>query len=752
VLAQRGGAVKGGNFDFSTSGVYVFMKDQVNALVQGNYAFPKELLGIHPASDGKGQVIRGFFPHAKTLTVINKSTGNKAAATKIHADGLFEASISDSADFSYRFELSSFDDHVWETDDPYRFESQVSDFDAYLIAEGTNYRTYKSMGAHLKTVDGVEGVLFTLWAPNATRVSIIGSFNKWDGRQNPMQNLGSSGIWELFIPSLCQGDLYKFEIKGLHGYLTEKADPYAFASEMRPRTASMVWDINKYSWNDAAWMKARPETNWHKSPISIYEVHLGSWQRIEEDGEERFLTYEELGDRLIPYVKELGYTHIELLPITEHPFDGSWGYQCLGYFSPTSRFGDPDAFKRFVDRCHQENIGVILDWVPAHFPKDEHGLAHFDGSHLYEHSDPRKGEHSDWGTLIYNYGRNEVKAFLLSSAIYWADIFHLDGIRVDAVASMLYLDYSREEGEWLPNEYGGRENLEAVAFLKQFNEVVHLDYPGFLTFAEESTSWPGVSQPTFNGGLGFDFKWNMGWMHDTLEFYAKETIHRKHHHGDITFPMVYAYSENFILPYSHDEVVHGKGSILNKMPGDDWQKFANARLAYAFMWSQPGKKLLFMGCEFGQWDEWDADQSMDWHLEGFGPHKGMRKLITDLNKTYVAEPALYENDYNWEGFRWIDLHDAEQSVLSYIRLADDQNDFIICVFNFTQVPRNGYRLGVPQAGEYSEVLNTDSEYYGGSNVGSHGERYSEEVAWQDNDQSISINLPPLSAVFLKKTD
>jgi 1,4-alpha-glucan branching enzyme len=605
------------------------------------------------------------------------------------------------------------------------------------------------MGAHACSLGGHAGVRFAVWAPNAERVSLIGDVNHWDGRVLPLQSLGASGIWVLFVPGLKLGDLYKFEIRGQGGHLSQKADPYAFAGELRPRTASRVWDVHAYTWNDGDWMQARTkQPDPINQPISVYECHLGSWKRVMEGEEERFLTYRELAEDLIPYVKSLGFSHIELLPVTEHPFDGSWGYQTLGYFAVTSRFGTPDDFKFFVDRCHQEGLGVILDWVPAHFPKDPHGLVQFDGSHLYEHADPRKGEHRDWGTLIFNYDRNEVRTFLMSSAVFWADVYHLDGIRVDAVASMLYLDYSREEGDWIPNEFGGRENLGAVSFLKRFNEVMHQEFPGFLTFAEESTSWPMVSRPVYLGGLGFGLKWNMGWMNDTLEYIGKEAIHRKYHHSELTFSLIYAFNENFILPLSHDEVVHGKRSLLDKMPGDNWQKFANLRLLLSYMWTHPGKKLLFMGGEFGQWLEWNAEAQLQWHLTQYDPHAKLRDMVRDLNRLFRELPALHELDYAGEGFEWIDLHDSQQSVLSYIRKAADPKDRVLVVLNFTPVPRENYRLGVSRPGFYREVFNSDSEIYGGSNLGNDGGVQSEAVAWMGREYSVRMTLPPLGAVVL----
>jgi 1,4-alpha-glucan branching enzyme len=724
-------------------------REAIDAIVHGTHGSPYEVLGMNETGPSSpGVVVRSFQPYARKVEVISADTGEALELARIHDQGLFELVLSGRQKFRYRLRMTGFDDHQWELEDPYRFPLQITDFDLYLFGEGTHYRTYTKMGAHVMTIDGVPGVHFAVWAPNAIRVSVIGWFNRWDGRHHPMQHRGSSGLWEIFIPHLQPGDLYKFEIKGHNNFLGQKADPYAFFSELRPKSASVVWDLDRYQWRDEAWMSQRRETRWHDKPISVYEVHLSSWRRVPGDFN-RWLTYRELADQLIPYVKELGYTHIELLPISEHPFDGSWGYQTIGYFAPTSRFGTPDDFMYFVDRCHQEGIGVLLDWVPAHFPKDGHGLAYFDGSHLYEHADPRKGEHRDWGTLIFNYGRNEVKTFLLSNAMYWADVYHIDGLRVDAVASMLYLDYSRKEGEWVPNQFGGRENLEAVDFLKRFNEVVHGEYPGFITFAEESTAWPMVSKPTYLGGLGFDFKWNMGWMHDTLVYISKEPVHRKYHHHELTFSLIYAFTENFILPFSHDEVVHGKGSMLDKMPGDGWQKFANLRLLYAYMFAHPGKKLLFMGGEFGQGREWNYHESLDWHLLEYEPHRKMQELVRDLHAQYRLYGAMHEIDFSWEGFEWIDLHDWEQSIISFFRRGKDPRDILVCVCNCTPVPREGYRIGVPEPGRYTEVLNTDAAAYGGSNVVNEGDKWADNMPWMGRNWSIGLRLPPLGAVYLR---
>lgn len=625
----------------------------------------------------------------------------------------------------------------------------LTDYDLHLIGEGSHYKKYEKLGAHFIEIDGVKGVHFAVWAPNAKKVSVIGDFNNWNSKSHPMQSLGESGIWETFIPGLGEGTLYKFEIRsGFRKYTAQKADPFAFYFELRPKSASIVYDINGYGWNDDDWMKKRAGTPWFESPIATYEVHLGSWMRVTEEGG-RWLTYRELADRLIPYVADMGYTHIELLPVTEHPLDASWGYQTLGYFAPTARYGEPKDFMYFVDRCHGAGIGVILDWVPAHFPTDGHGLGYFDGTSLYEHEDPRKGFHPDWGTKIFNYGRNEVRNFLISNAFFWFEKYHIDGLRVDAVASMLYLDYSRKEGEWIPNVYGGRENIEAVDFLKRFNEVSHQYHPGILTVAEESTAWPNVSKPTYLGGLGFGFKWNMGWMNDTLVYFSKDPVHRKYHHNNLTFSLLYAFTENFILPLSHDEVVHGKGSLLNKMPGDMWQKFANLRALYGFMYGHPGKKLLFMGGEFGQWDEWDFDRSLDWRLLEFEPHRGLQRFVKDLNRIYRAEPSLYEVDFDYKGFEWIDFHDVEGSVVAFMRRAKNASDFTVFVCNFTPVPRVNYRVGVPEPGYYREMLNSDSAYYWGSDMGNGGGVIAENIPFQMRPYSLNITLPPLAVVAFK---
>ncbi len=627
--------------------------------------------------------------------------------------------------------------------------SWLSDFDKYLIGEGTHERSYEKLGAHLVTFDGQDGVVFAVWAPNARQVDIIGDFNGWDDRLHPMHS-SDSGIWTLFIPELKEFTVYKYRITSQSGEKFDKSDPYGFAMELRPKTGSITFDLDSYTWQDSKWMEERSRRQSLESPISIYEVHLGSWRKLpDEKWGSRYLSYRELADTLIPYVLEMGYTHIELLPIAEYPYDGSWGYQVLGFFAPTSRFGTPHDFMYFVDQCHQQGVGVILDWVPAHFPKDGSGLNYFDGTHLYAHEDPRQGEHQDWGTMIFNYGRNEVRSFLISNALFWLDKYHIDGLRVDAVASMLYLDYSREEGQWMPNRFGGRENLDAISFLRKANEVVHGIFPGILTIAEESTSWPMVSRPTYLGGLGFSLKWNMGWMHDTLSYMTKDPIHRRFHHNEMTFGMLYAFHENFILPISHDEVVHGKGSLLGKMAGDDWQKFANLRAYLGFMWSYSGKKLLFMGCDFGQWQEWNHDTSLEWIALEAENHRGMQRFVRDLNLVYRSEPALYDNDFDWSGFSWINANDSDNSVLSFIRRAKNPDDFLVIICNFTPIVRENYRIGVPSGGSYMELINSDLEVYWGSNV-SNGRINSIPEQAHGMDNTLSLTLPPLSTLILKQ--
>ena len=721
-------------------------KDELQSLADGGHGEPGRLLGLRHGTDDT--VIRAQYPHASKVEWLNLKNGAAHEMTRIREPGLFEVRVAGTERVPYRFRVREGDAPTRELEDPYRFAPELSDFDMHLFHEGTHCRVYETLGAHPGTREGVAGVRFAVWAPNAKRVSVVGDFNRWDGRAHPMMRRNATGVWELFLPGLSRGIVYKYEILGADGHPHIKCDPYAFTSELRPQNASIVWEHGTYGWTDAEWMKQRARKNWHQSAISVYEVHAGSWKRKHEDGD-RWLTYREMADTLVPYVKDLGYSHIEFLPLTEHPFDASWGYQTTGYFAPTSRFGSPDDLKYLVDRCHQAGIGVILDWVPAHFPRDSHGLAWFDGSHLYEHADPRQGEHKDWGTLIFNYGRHEVRSFLMSSAVCWADLYHIDGLRVDAVASMLYLDYSRKAGEWIPNKHGGRENLEAVDFLKKFNEIMHADFPGILTFAEESTAWPMVSRPVYLGGLGFGLKWNMGWMHDILEYMDKDPVHRKYHHNGLTFSLIYAFNENFILPFSHDEVVHGKKSMIDKMPGDVWQRFANLRLLYALMYGHPGKKLLFMGQEFGQWSEWNCHVALDWPLLEYNFHRGLQALVRDLNKIYAAHPPLHEIDFEPGGFEWIDFHDSEQSALSFIRRGENPEDVVVCVFNFTPVIRKDYRAGVPMAGEYLEILNTDAQYYGGSNIGNAGRVVAEAKPWNGKSASVRLTLPPLGAVFLR---
>ena len=622
-------------------------------------------------------------------------------------------------------------------------QSILSDIDRYLLAEGTLHRAYERLGAHFMERDGQSGVLFAVWAPNAKFVSVIGDFNGWNISANRMEP-SSAGVWEVFIPRLRQGDTYKYHIESTNGgYSVDKADPYCFSAEIRPQTASRVWDLESYAWQDDSWMAARAKRNSLNAPISIYEVHLGSWRRVPEEGN-RWLTYREMAPLLADYVHDAGFTHIELLPVMEHPFDGSWGYETTGYFAPTSRFGSPNDFKYFVDYLHQHEIGVILDWVPAHFPKDEAGLGYFDGSHLYEHADPRKGEHPDWNTFVFNYGRNEVRSFLISNALFWLDQYHVDGLRVDAVAAMLYLDYGRAEGEWIPNRYGGKENIEAIEFLRSFNESVYRAFPDVMTIAEESTAWPLVSRPNYLGGLGFGLKWNMGWMHDMLAYMSQDPVFRSYHHNQITFSLLYAFTENFVLPFSHDEVVYGKGSLLRKMPGDEWQKFANLRLLYGFMFGHPGKKLLFMGNEFGQWSEWNHDASLDWHLLGSPPHFALARWVRDLNTLYRGQPALYELDFDPAGFAWVDCKDFQRSVVSFLRRGRNEDDLLLFVCNFTPVVRQNYRVGVPREGFWKEVLNSDAPLYGGSGQGNFGGLHAVPLPIHGLPYSINMTLPPLA--------
>jgi 1,4-alpha-glucan branching enzyme len=737
------------------------LKRSVDALVIGKNSEPFSLLGPHPISGG--WAIRFFLPWADEASISLNSPGGERPpmvtakmvdAVKLRPEGFFEATFLSGqttapAPSSYKIHYRTHHGEEHEVYDTYAFPYSISEFDLYLMGEGRHYDTYEKLGAHVVTQEGVAGVHFAVWAPSAQRVSVVGDFNRWDGRVAVMRPRGSSGIWELFVPELKEGAVYKYEIIGPYGtMLPLKADPYGFRSEVRPNTGSMVARLDAHTWQDADWMERRENKKWLDAPISIYEVHLGSWRKVPEAGN-RWLSYRELGDQLIPYVKELGYTHIELLPIMEHPFDGSWGYQTIGYFAATSRYGSPADFMEFIDRCHQAALGVLLDWTPAHFPRDAHGLSQFDGTHLYEHSDPRQGSHPDWGTLVYNYGRNEVRNYLISNALFWLDKYHIDGLRVDAVASMLYLDYSRKAGEWVPNKFGGRENLEAIEFLKRLNEVAHGKFPGVLTIAEESTSWPSVSRPTYLGGLGFSLKWNMGWMNDTLKYFSANPIHRKYEHNKLTFSLIYAFTENFLLPFSHDEVVHGKNSLLHKMPGDLWQQFANLRLLYSYQYAHPGKKLLFMGQEFAQRQEWSEARSLDWHLLQHESHRGVQRLVADLNRIYASEPALHEVDFEWTGFEWIDANDGDNSVLTFLRRGKTPGDFVVAILNATPVPRSSYRIGVPEAGAYREVFNSDAGRYGGSNMGNMGEVRAAPIRHMGRPYSVELTLPPLAAIYLK---
>ncbi len=669
---------------------------------------------------------------------------------RIHPAGLFEAICPcPDGEQNLRYMIQAADEGGRRVvmHDPYAFPHLLTDYDMHLLNEGRHWRLYDKLGAQLRTIDGVDGVNFAVWAPNATAVSIIGDFNSWDGRRHPMRKHIPSGFWELFVPGLGEGTLYKYQIRH-HENVCEKSDPVGFAAEVPPRTASKVADLSRYHWHDAEWLTHRQSTNWLEQPLSFYEVHLGSWRR---PGDEpyRWLSYRELAHQLVEYCKEMGYTHLELLPISEHPLSASWGYQTVGYFAATSRYGSPQDFMYFVDVCHQNGIGVVLDWVPAHFPRDSHGLRHFDGTALYEHADPRQGEHRDWGTMIFNYGRHEVSNYLIANALFWLDKYHIDGLRVDAVASMLYLDYSREEGDWIPNEFGGRENLPAINLLKQFNEQAHLQHPGVLTIAEESTAWPSVSRPTYVGGLGFSLKWNMGWMNDTLRYARLDPIHRKFHHDQLTFSLIYAFHENFTLPLSHDEVVHGKGSLLGQMPGDLWQRFANLRLLFSYMWTHPGKKLLFMGSEFGQWNEWNFDTSLQWDLLQWSSHSGLQKCVGDLNRLIRRERALHELDFDGHGFDWIDCHNHDESTLAWIRRAKDPKDYLVVCSNFTPVPRTRHRVGVPEACWFEEVFNSDSSYYGGSNLGNGPGVMAQPLSAHGRPASLEVVLPPLGCVVLK---
>ncbi|NJN01771.1 MAG: 1,4-alpha-glucan branching protein GlgB [Leptolyngbyaceae cyanobacterium RM1_1_2] len=742
--------------------------DQVQRIVENRHQNPFEILGSHQVEENGSAkwVVRAYLPDADAAWVIHPEVRSQYPMQTVHHPHFFECWV-DTEELATNYLLKvKQGEHEQVMHDPYAFKTPLlTNFDIHLFTEGKHHRIYEKMGAHLAEIEGVQGVYFAVWAPNAYNISIVGDFNSWDGRKHQMRMI-DSGVWDLFIPEVGVGQKYKYEIKNEQGHLYYKSDPYGFQQEIRPATASVVSDLS-YTWQDADWMEQRRHSDPQTQPISVYEVHLGSWLHdslenppeagdavaIAEKPGARFLTYRELADRLIPYVQGLGYTHIEVLPVAEHPFDGSWGYQVAGHYAPTSRFGTPQDFMYFCDRCHQNGIGVIVDWVPGHFPKDSHGLAFFDGSHLYEHADPRKGEHKEWGTLVFNYSRHEVRNFLISNALFWFDKYHIDGIRVDAVASMLYLDYDRKPGEWVPNHHGGNENLEAVDFLRELNYLLFGYYPGVLSIAEESTSWPNVSRPTYVGGLGFNLKWNMGWMHDMLSYFSQDPSNRRHHQNSITFGLWYAFSENFMLALSHDEVVHGKGSLMQKMPGDEWQKLANLRALYAYMFTHPGKKTLFMGMEFGQIREWNVWADLDWWLLEREPHSQLKRFMAELNQLYRSEPALYADDFTNDGFEWIDCNDAEHSVVSFLRKDESSDDFVVTVCNFTPVPQHGYWVGVPQAGYYRELLNSDAEIYGGSGVGNYGGQTAH--VWEHHPRwpyALSLTLPPLGVLVLKLTD
>jgi 1,4-alpha-glucan branching enzyme len=719
--------------------------------VEGRNENPFDLLGPHEITDSgrRAVAVRAFLPHSSQAWVVDQAHAETRPMRRIHPAGLYEAicPVADVA-LSNRY-LLQFADQRGNREtmhDPYAFPHLLSDYDLHLLNEGTHWHSYHKLGAQLRTVEGVEGVNFAVWAPNAASVSVIGDFNQWDARRHPMRKHVPSGFWELFVPGLSEGTLYKYSIK--HGdQVFEKSDPYGFAAELPPRTASKVANLDRYHWHDEKWINHRQEFNGFDAPMSVYEVHLGSWKRPGDDPN-RWMTYRELAHELVDYAKSMGFTHLELLPVSEHPFSGSWGYQTVGYYAPTSRYGTPQDFMYFVDHCHQNGLGVILDWVPAHFPRDGHGLRLFDGTCLYEHEDPRKGEHRDWGTLIFNYGRHEVRNFLLSNALFWFDKYHIDGLRVDAVASMIYLDYSREPGEWIPNEYGGRENLEAISFLKELNVQSHLQHPGVLTIAEESTAWAGVSRPTYLGGLGFSLKWNMGWMNDTIRYMRHDPIHRKYHHDELTFSLIYAFHENFVLPLSHDEVVHGKGPLLRKIPGDEWQQFATLRALYGHMWAHPGKQLLFMGGELGQGTEWSEAASLDWYVLDYPLHEGIRRCVADLNRIYRDEPALWEVDFRPAGFSWLVGDAREDNVLAYARFSADESRTLACLVNFSPVVRHHWRVPLPVGGAWREVLNTDAAEYGGSGVGNLGGVEALPEPLHGRPFSAGVTLPPLAAVWL----
>jgi len=738
----------GGSLLMKTSGII----EEIYRVIKGEHNDPFSVLGMHiiESRKKKSVTVRAFLPFASQCYVLDLEKDEKTEMDKIDESGFFEINFKDKTEL-FKYKLMTIDNsgHTYTFYDPYSFWPVITDYDLYLFNEGRNERIFDKLGAHIMTVDGIPGILFAVWAPSAKRVSVVGNFNGWDGRQYQMRMRGTSGVWEIFIPEVGEYEYYKYEIKAQNNDVFLKSDPYGYYAELKPKTASIVYNLDKYVWHDEAWLTERGQSDSTKKPMSIYELHLGSWMKPVHNDEESYFNYRELADRVIPYVKDLNYTHIEVMPLAEHPFDGSWGYQVCGYFAATSRYGTPEDLMYFIDKCHENNIGIIVDWVPAHFPKDAHGLARFDGTALYEHADPKQGEHPDWGTLIFNYGRNEVKNFLISNALFWFEKYHIDGLRVDAVASMIYLNYGKEDGQWIANEWGGRENIAAINFMKELNTEVYAKFPGVMMMAEESTSWAMVTKPTYVGGLGFGYKWNMGWMNDFLRYMSMDPIYRKYHHTNITFSMWYAYSENFVLVLSHDEVVHGKCSMLSKMPGDYWQKFANLRTAYGFMFGHPGKKLMFMGNEFGQFIEWNYHQGLDWHLLEYDMHKKMQTYIKDLNALYKEHPALWELDFDQKGFEWIDCHDAERGVVSFLR-RDSKGNELIFVSNFTPVKYDNYRIGVPGRGFYKEIFNSDSEKYGGSNAGNHGGVEATDIAWHSRLNSIDITVPPLGTIVFKR--
>jgi len=720
-------------------------RDAIAAIVAGQHGDPFSVLGPHEV--GGRMIVRAYVPGARSVEVVGRDGAPIATLARRHDGGFFEGLLPQRTRYLLR---AANDGGSWTIDDPYAYGPVLGPMDDWLLGEGTHVRLYDRLGAHVIVHEGVSGVHFAVWAPNASRVSVVGDFNAWDGRMHTMRRRVDTGVWEIFVPGIGEGAIYKYEVLGPNRELLPlKADPVGFAAEMRPSTASVVCDTTRFTWTDGEWMAARAQRNLRRTAMAIYEVHLGSWQRGEGNA---WLTYDELAERLIPYAAGMGFTHLELMPVNEHPLDESWGYQPIGLFAPTRRFGEPAAFARFVDRAHAAGLGVIVDWVPAHFPTDPHGLAHFDGTALYEHLDPRQGFHPDWNTAVFQFGRHEVDNYLMASALYWLDRYHIDGLRVDAVASMLYLDYSRKDGEWVPNRYGGNENLEAIAFLRRLNTTVYAEHPGAVTIAEESTAWPAVSHPVDGGGLGFGFKWNMGWMNDTLDYLGRDPIHRRWHHDRVTFGLVYAFSENFVLPLSHDEVVHGKRSLLGRMPGDGWQQFATLRAALAMMWAYPGKKLLFMGQEFAQGQEWNSSQSLDWHLLDHPWHRGVQALVRDCNHAYRHLPALHERDCEGQGFQWIVVDDRDNSVFAWLRHGADAGRTLAMVANFTPVPRERYRIGLPRGGRWREALNSDAGVYGGSNCGNAGGVIATARPQHGFDFSAELTLPPLGTLWLVHDD